>query len=115
MTHPGFTKGYCQFSGGGDIIITSNTVLLLIYNQSAEKEASLSPNNEAILTYTIEGEKADDLRCQLFANTILVCVTNFVDNLYQCNKKIILELEQISAYAVGCTGLGQVGFYKLEI
>ena len=52
------------------------------------------------------------LKHQQFANCIVVCVKSFV---HKFQKDFILNVEQLSAYAITYTCRGQVGFYKLEI
>jgi len=120
---PGITNGYCQFTGGGDIHLEKLTDSLVIYSgPEMSKDITQSPihNGETISDLTIEGIKTDEsfnkLLGQLYANTILTCVTTFLN---KCEKKydaaFIKDVKQISGYGIAYTGMGCVGFYKLQI
>ena len=96
---------------------------LLIYSQPEEKPDpfSISPNKdkESIQALAVEGKKMDcvnkSIENQLFGNTILACVYNFVDNITEYDEEFIQNVAQLSAYGIAYTGSGKVGFFKLEI
>lgn len=124
IDNPGVWDGYCQFTGGGGgIVIEGKRMTLTIVNQAdkVEPDPLLSPNDdkESISSLTIEGKKIGcdnkSLMYQLHANTILMCVSSFLNNCNEYEEAFIRDMEKLSAYGIGYTGLGQVGFYKLEI
>ena len=115
---PGITDHYCQFTGGGDIYLEKLTESLVIYSGP---ESSPTEDTETVSGLIIETKKVDcsdeSLRCQLFANTILTCITTFLNKCKEkkCNAAFIKDVKQISGYGVAYTGMGCVGFYKLQI
>ena len=97
---------------------------LVITNAQEEDDPSLSPreDGEYISSCTIEGKEADcksseSLLYQLFANMVLNCVTNFKNKC--CNGEYdevsIRNVKQLSGYGIVYTGMGHIGFYKLQI
>lgn len=135
------THHFCQFSGGGDLCITKSlTGPPLIYTTEAETgyredaEPSTSSNKSAefsppavgspkFTSLIIEGKKTntpdDDFKHQLWANMIVITVGKFVDSIsskiLQMTKKDLLEVKQLNAYGIACTGSGKVGMYKLQM
>lgn len=76
---------------------------------------------ESVSSLVIEGKKSDcnpsSLTNQLIANTILCCVAQFVT---ECKDKVhdetfLKNMMKLSGYSVSYTGVGHVGFYKLNI
>lgn len=96
---------------------------MLIFNGPDEDwDLSLSPrdneNYESISCFTSEGKKTDynkSLKYQLFANTVLTSVIGFVEHINEYNEAAIQDVEQISGYGLAYTGVGFVGFYKLQV
>ena len=117
ITNPGFTHGYCQFSGGGDIYINSKlpSQYMVICDGNEETE---DQDFTGVSTFIIEGKKIDEVNkqliYQLYANTILACAETFVEHLPEYDKPI-KEIQQISGYGIAITGLGNVGVYVLLI
>lgn len=58
IQNPSFTDGFCQFTGGGCILIATGKITLLIYHRPVETEESISPNKdkESIVSLTIVGK-----------------------------------------------------------
>ena len=69
----GNTDGYCQFTGGGEIVIEAAEVPLTIVDH-LDPPASPKFDDETISSVTIEGKRMDwekeYIKCQLFANII---------------------------------------------
>ena len=99
---------YCQFTGGGDIHVQSKgkgKSLVICNTQPDEDDLSKSDIDPS------------DLSNKLLANTILCCVAQFVTN---CQDKgysaeFLRTVTQLSGYSVAYTGMGHVGFYKLNM
>ena len=79
----GFTHGYCQFTGGGDIYLDAKQETLVV-SKGCEGDGSTTPIDDgtSISTISIEGGKGDydieQLKYQLLTNTVLISVTSFV-------------------------------------
>ena len=115
--HPGLRDGYCQFTGGGDVYIDNQEMSMIITNH--QEDPSVSPRNDSDhMSGTVEGKKSDveitKLKYQLFANTIVNCVTSFTT---RCKEKydedFIRRVNQLIGYGVAYSGAGHAGFYKL--
>lgn len=64
-----------------------------------------------------KGDSADShsLLYQLFANMILTGITSFVEKCGKVNDAFIRDVKVLSAYGIAYMGIGQVGFYKLQM
>ena len=106
IKNPGFTHGYCQFSGGGDIYINSKlpSQCMVICHSNEETE---DQDFIGVSTFKKIDGGNKQLKYQLYANTILACVETFVEHLPEYDKPI-KEIQQISGYGIAITGLGNV-------
>ena len=121
------TNGYCQFSGGGDLCLYSNSQTLVVKgltdeNDEKNDDGGLSPiyNGDSIsTTISIEGKRGEcsyeKLTYQLYANVVLASVTKFIDKLQSYNEEDIETVDKIQGYGIIYTGFGDVGFYKLRM
>lgn len=117
------TDGYCQFSGGGDILVHAELETLVVKGVTTKDDEGLSPiydGTSASTTISIEGKKSDNysyekLRYQLFANVILASITKFIDKMEKFDETTVEMVERITGYGIICTGIGDFGFYKLEM
>jgi len=124
INNPGNTDHYCQFSGGGDLFITKKASSIVICHHDAvhSSQSHRSPIHEdehmSGLTVVKKSDAIiDSLKYQLFANTVLNSVGNFI---YRCkNEKydeaFFQKVDKILGYGVAYTGMGQYGLYKLEL
>ena len=130
---PGNTEHFCRFSGGGDILISKKTELMVISslrdsNSSQQRDDdSLYPSQpspkeatECISGFTVEGKKMEaksyeSLKHQLFADVILNCVSNFMANVNEYSEAFIRSVDSVNGYGTAYTGTGLIGFYKVEI
>ena len=119
------TDGYCQFSGGGDILIFSEVETLVVQGtgeDDEEEHGGLSPISDgtsASTTISIEGKKSDysynKLKHQLFANVVRASIIKFIDKMKKFNETSIEMVKKITGYGISYTGVGHIGFYKLEM
>ena len=115
-----YNKG-CQFSGGGDIRISTDALSCVIIHDKTEADGGSSPiyDGSTVQSLSVEAKKGDydlkKLRNQLFANMMVASVSNFIDTLKNYTEKDILGVKQLTGYGIPYTGAGIVGFYKLRI
>lgn len=90
---------------------------MIIISEEEARDLQLSPPGGATSSYIIEGKKGecdtDKLKYQLFANTVLTTVDNFVSQMDAYDEAYIQGVEKVSGYGVALTGMGFVGFYKV--
>ena len=135
---------FCEFSEGGDLCITptktkdtkDTSVAMVVVvptdspyeNPSTDEEdpqppksANLSPlvSGGVKLSMVIEGKKDNfnltKHKHQLWANMVVVVITEFTKTVKSFNKKVLLDLTVLTVYGMACGGDGTVGAYKLEI
>ena len=119
------TDGYCQFSGGGDILVHSGLETLVVQGKEEDNEeghGGLSPISDgtaASTTLSVEGKKGDysyeRLKYQLFANIVRASVVKFINSMKRFDEKSIEDVNIITGYGANYTGCGHIGFYKLEM
>lgn len=117
------TDGYCQFSGGGDIVVHSGLQTLVVQGKNNEEgDGGLSPISDgtaATTTLSVEGKKSDysyeKLKYQLFANIVRASIVKFINSMKRFDEKSIEDVKIITGYGASYTGFGDIGFYKLEM
>lgn len=118
----GHTKGYCQFSGGGDLILMDGRQSLVI--KSTTDMGQPSPNNsgDEILDEVIEAKSCtlitEKILYQLFGNMILGTVDSFLDRIKQNSyetKSEIFKVNRLIGYGMICTGASCFAFYKIIV
>lgn len=127
IKNPGNTDHFCRFSGGGDIFISKKTVSMVISQQHDDPPddypSPRSPRNDSdhMSGFTVEGKKSEaksiaSLKYQLFADTVLNCVANFVTKCETENSEaFIRKVDKVIGYGAAYTGMGHVACYKLEV
>ena len=142
------TKHYCEFSGGGDIFISRKDVSVpLVFVSPAvakmtgpDEAPNEAPNEPSVVklrvsplhqgesklaSLSIEAKKGNPnstkLRCQLWANMVILTVTNFMNAICpdqsstKMSKTDLLRIKQVTGYGMACSGDGMVGAYKVEM
>ncbi|XP_065882461.1 uncharacterized protein [Dysidea avara] len=114
------TQGYCQFSGGGDILIHSNTLsTLVIKNTIEQKDISGPVKSGSSSTTTLNIEVKNDctniekLKYQLYANIVSASVSRFVEKLESFSENDLCDVKEITGYGIAYTNHGEVGFFKI--
>ena len=126
---------FCEFSGGGNIYITKDISSFLVFvvptdedlpttdkDSPATKSAPegllqvspLAAGVSKMVSLIVEGKKEscsiEKLKCQLWANMIVLAIARF-----RITKLQLLDLAQLSGYGIACSGDRISGVFKLEI
>lgn len=113
-------KSYCEFSGGGDLLIKAdNNSCVVVQEEIHNPGSSPTEPKTAIQHMAIEGEKGEDiekLKYQLYANLIAATTSRFLKNIQHYTlQDIFSENFALVSYGIPYTGSGIVGFYKLKM
>ena len=117
------TKRYCQFTGGGDLLIKiSGKLSTLVISEGTSSDEERSPvhvGTSKSTALSIECKKGDHeydkLKYQLFANMVIASVTRFVDSLPDFTDADLRALTSLGGHGIAYTGIGDVGCFKLTM